>query len=271
MRSGLGPLDNAPPGNSPHADGAECNRDRRGYLLGRILWRVHEPSPDKCQGYDGYDRQPKARAPPQSRNADDDHEWSRRQKVTRQQRAPQDSHGHHINGDYGEKRILHFQADPRPLDSVLFQWRAPHREQCSQREQRKTQISEGLPEAYQQSQQDSQRMQRGLHVVAEKFRIAEDISRAEIVKSVPCAEWDKRNKKQKLVFSAPAPSLGRLRQTKPRAAAAFPRKQRKRSQNCSLLGQSCAGKPKRRCSATVFHVCMESPKNQARRGEVHMS
>src|SRR5207249_3194237 len=85
---------------------------------GESVWRVHEPSPDKCQGYDGYDRQPKARAPPQSRNADDDHEWSRRQKVTRQQRAPQDSHGHHINGDYGEKRILHFQADPRPLDSA---------------------------------------------------------------------------------------------------------------------------------------------------------
>src|SRR5207245_8219633 len=107
-------------------------------------------------------------------------------------------HVHNINGGYGEKPIMYFQADPRPLDSVLFQWRTPHCEQCSQREKRKTQISEGLPEAYQQSQQDSQRMQRGLHVVAEKFRIAEDISRAEIVKSVPCAEWDKRNKKQKL-------------------------------------------------------------------------
>src|SRR5205085_7537705 len=147
---------------------------------------------------DGYDRQPKARASPQSRNADDDHEWSRRQKVTRQHRASQNSHGQHIKGDYGEKRILHFQADPRPLDSVLFQWRAPHREQCSQREQRKTQISEGLPEAYQQSQQDSQRMQRGLHVVAEKFRIAEDISRAEIVKCIPRRKWDEREKKQKL-------------------------------------------------------------------------
>src|SRR5213079_3192964 len=73
---------------------------------GESVWRVHEPSPDKCQGYDGYDRQPTARAPPQRRNADDDHEWSRRQKVTRQQRAPQDSHSHHIKGDYGEKRIL---------------------------------------------------------------------------------------------------------------------------------------------------------------------
>src|SRR5207237_8550122 len=113
--------------------------------------------------------------------------------------------------------------------------------------------------------------QRCLHRVGQKFRTGADRSRAEIVKPVPCAEWDKRNKTQKLVSTAPAPSLGRLRQTKPRAAAAFPRKQRKRSQNCSLLGQSCAGKPKRRCSATVFHVCMESPKNQARRGEVHMS
>src|SRR3989442_14832432 len=114
-------------------------------------------------------------------------------------------------------------------------------------------------------------MQRGLLVVEEKFRIAENISRTEIIKPLTCSEWDKRKKKQKLVFNPPPPSLGRLRQTKPRAAAAFPRKQRKRSQNCSLLGQSCAGKPKRRCSATVFHVCMESPKNQARRGEVHMS
>src|SRR2546427_12622079 len=106
-------------------------------VWGRSVWRVHEPSPDKCQGYDGYDRQPKARAPPQSRNADDDHEWSRRQKVTRQQRAPQDSHGHHINGDYGEKRILHFQADPRPLDSVLFQWRAAPRGTAAPRGPRK--------------------------------------------------------------------------------------------------------------------------------------
>src|SRR5439155_20695908 len=106
------------------------------------------------------------------------HQWSRQQEVTRQQRAAPDIHGHHINGDYGEKRILHFQADPRTLDSVLSQWRAPNREQCSQREQRKTQISEGLPEAYQQGQQDSQRMQGGLDVVAEKLRIAQDISRA---------------------------------------------------------------------------------------------
>src|SRR2546422_11737714 len=125
MRSGLGPLDNAP--QETLRTLMEPNVIAIGEVIfwGESVWRVHEPSPDKCQGYDGYDRQPKARAPPQSRNADDDHEWSRRQKVTRQQRAPQDSHGHHINDDYGEKRILHFQADPRPLDSVLFQWRRP--------------------------------------------------------------------------------------------------------------------------------------------------
>src|SRR5207249_3618980 len=83
---------------------------------------------------------------------DDDHEWSRRQKVTRQQRAPQDSHGHHINGDYREKRILHFQADPRPLDSVLFQWRSAPPEQVPPRRERKAPITEVLPAAEAENQ-----------------------------------------------------------------------------------------------------------------------
>src|SRR5207244_1330989 len=116
-------------------------------------------------------------------------------------------------------------------------------------------------------------MQRGLHVVAEKFRIAEDISRAEIVKRVPRRERDKRNKKQKLVFSAPATrSLGGLGQTKSKnSAAAFPGKQSKRRQNCRLLSQNCAGKPKRSCSATTVHISIEAPKNQDRRAWAEVS
>src|SRR2546428_14011293 len=116
-------------------------------------------------------------------------------------------------------------------------------------------------------------MHWGLPVEAEKSRIAEGIPRAEIGKRVPRRGRDKRNKKQKLVFSAPATrSLGGLGQTKSKnSAAAFPGKQCKRRKNCRLLSQNCAGKPKRSCSATTVHICMESPKNQARCGEVDMS
>src|ERR1700756_2763233 len=111
-------------------------------------------------------------------------------------------------------------------------------------------------------------MQGGLYVVAKEFRVAEDISSVEIVKSVPCEERDKRSQKQKFVFSASARrSLAGLGQTKSKnAGAAFPGKQRKRRQNCRLLGQNCAGKPKRSGSATTVHIRMESPKNQASRG-----
>src|SRR5579871_2978047 len=54
------------------------------------------------------------------------------------------------------------------------------------------QVSEGLPQAHAEHEQNAQRIDGRLHVVAEKFRIAEDVSGAHVVIGVPAAENEDR-------------------------------------------------------------------------------
>ena len=70
-------------------------------------------------------------------------------------------------------------------------------------------IAEGLPEADEQGQQDSQRLKRALDVVAKEFRVAENQTSPRIVVGVPGGERregkQERNRKSPEIWRARSP------------------------------------------------------------------
>ncbi len=69
---------------------------------------------------------------------------------------------------------------------------AKHRQQTRQREQVETEVSEHLPQPQAERQRNPQRRKGRGHVVAEKLRIAEQVSGLREVVAVPAGEWQQR-------------------------------------------------------------------------------
>ena len=65
-----------------------------------------------------------------------------------------------------------------------------HRQKTGDRENVKPEISEDLPESQQKSQNHPQRMERGLHVITEKFRITKDKTGAQVMIRIPYSQRD---------------------------------------------------------------------------------
>jgi alkylation response protein AidB-like acyl-CoA dehydrogenase len=82
--------------------------------------------------------------------------------------------------------VQHAVADMTlALDAVVFHWRQQHGEQHRQRQHPEVHVAQGLPKAQRQRQQEAHRMKSGADVIAEKFRIAEDVAGAKVVVGVP--------------------------------------------------------------------------------------
>src|SRR6476659_4040649 len=98
-------------------------------------------------------------------------------------------------------------------------------------------ITGGLPQANQQGEQDPERLQRGLDVVAKKLRIAENESRLPVMKGVPGAQ---RNKWKQKCAGLPESSLRQTLSLRapPPPREEFPGKQGHGRQDRGLLGQA---------------------------------
>ncbi len=153
--------------------------------------RIPEPCGNKRDRNHGHRRRPVTQSPAQGGDRHNDHQRHRRQHVARQHRSPNQRHRNHVHFHDDEKDHLHRNRNARPFDAVIFKRRQQHRQQHPHRQQPQMQIAEHLPQPQDQSQHESQRIQRGGDVVAKKFRIAENISGPHIVitqTTAPAAE-----------------------------------------------------------------------------------
>ncbi len=118
-----------------------------------------------------------------------------RQQIARKHRAADHRERDEICQDHDGEHQLHVDGDARALGSIaLKQRRQKHCAGRAQGEHEEVQVSQQMPQPDEHRQHHPQRIQRGRRVVAQVFRIAEDVSRHVLVIGQPA---DQRNRAEK--------------------------------------------------------------------------